>query len=73
MLVTQLTEVFRYTADLKVGEINNVSSYSVFINGNYVGDDLTTIQITDGDTFLITVTKIDPTKSATIYTTAYLV
>ncbi len=56
--VTQLTEVFRYTADLKVGEINNVSSYSVFINGNYVGDDLTTIQITDGDTFLITVTKI---------------
>ncbi len=71
--VTQLTEVFRYTADLKVGEINNVSSYSVFINGNYVGDDLTTIQITDGDTFLITVTKIDPTKSATIYTTAYLV
>ncbi len=71
--VTQLTEVFRYTADLKVGEIDNVSSYSVFINGNYVGDDLTTIQITDGDTFLITVTKIDPTKSATIYTTAYLV
>ncbi len=71
--VTQLTEVFRYTADLKVGEINNVSSYSVFINGNYVGDDLTTIQITDGDTFLITVTKIDTTKSATIYTTAYLV
>ena len=71
--VTQLTEVFRYTADLKVGEIDNVSSYSVFINGNYVGDDLTTIQITDGYTFLITVTKIDPTKSATIYTTAYLV
>ncbi len=71
--VTQLTEVFRYTADLKVGEIDNVSSYSVFINGNYVGDDLTTIQITDGDTFLITLTKIDPTKSATIYTTAYLV
>ena len=71
--VTQLTEVFRYTADLKVGEIDNVSSYSVFINGNYVGDDLTTIQITDGDTFLITVTKIDTTKSATIYTTAYLV
>ena len=71
--VTQLTEVFRYTADLKVGEMDNVSSYSVFLNGNYVGDNLTTIQITDGDTFLITVTKIDNTQSATIYTTAYLV
>jgi hypothetical protein len=71
--VTQLSEVIRYTVDLKVGEIDNVSSYSVYINGNYVGDDLTTIQITDGDTFLITVVKIDNTQSATIYTNAILV
>jgi hypothetical protein len=71
--VTQLSEVYRYTVDLKIGEMDNVSSYSVFLNGNYVGDNLTTIQITDGDTFLITVTKIDNTQSATIYTTAYLV
>jgi hypothetical protein len=71
--VTQLSEVYRYTVDLKIGEMNNVSSYSVYINGNYVGNNLTTIQITDGDTFLITVTKIDNTKSATIYTNAYLV
>ena len=71
--VTQLTEVFRYSADLKVGEIDNVSSYSVFINNNYVGDDLSTIQINDGDTFLITITKIDVTKLAKINTTCYLV
>jgi hypothetical protein len=71
--VIQLSEVYRYTVDLKIGEMDNVSSYSVFLNGNYVGDNLTTIQITDGDTFLITVTKIDNTQSATIYTTAYLV
>jgi hypothetical protein len=71
--VTQLSEVYRYTVDLKIGEMDNVSSYSVYINGNYVGNNLTTIQITDGDTFLITVTKIDNTQSATIYTTAYLV
>ena len=71
--VTQLSEVYRYTVDLKIGEIDNVSSYSVYLNGNYVGDNLTTIQITDGDTFLITVIKIDNTQSATIYTTAYLV
>jgi hypothetical protein len=71
--VMQLTEVFRYTVDLKIDNIDNVSSYSVYLNGNYVGDNLTTIQITDGDTFLITVIKIDNTQSATIYTTAYLV
>jgi hypothetical protein len=71
--VTQLSEVFRYTVDLKIDNIDNVSSYSVYLNGNYVGDNLTTIQITDGDTFLITVIKIDNTQSATIYTTAYLV
>jgi len=71
--VTQLSEVYRYTVDLKIGEIDNVSSYSVYLNGNYVGDNLTTIKITDGDTFLITVIKIDNTQSATIYTTAYLV
>ena len=71
--VTQLSEVYRYTVDLKIGEISNVSSYSVYLNGNYVGDNLTTIQITNGDTFLITVIKIDNTQSATIKTTAYLV
>ena len=71
--ITQLSEVYRYTVDLKIGEISNVSSYSVYLNGNYVGDNLTTIQITDGDTFLITVTKINISQSATIYTTARLV
>jgi len=71
--VTQLSEVYRYTVDLKVGEMTNVSSYSIYLNGNYVGNNLTTIQITNGDTFLITVTKISNTQSATIYTTAYLV
>ena len=71
--VMQLTEVFRYTVDLKIDNIDNVSSYSVYLNGNYVGDNLTTIQITDGDTFLITVTKIDISQSASIYTTAHLV
>jgi hypothetical protein len=59
--------------DLKTTEIDNVSSYDVYINSNYVGTDLTTIQINDGDTFLITVTKIDLTKKASIKTVAYLV
>ena len=31
---TQLTEVFRYTVDLKTTELTNVSSYDVYINSN---------------------------------------
>jgi len=70
---TQLTEVFRYAVDLKTTEISNVSSYDVYINSNFVGSNLTTIQINDGDTFLISVTKIDNTKESIIKTVAYLV
>jgi hypothetical protein len=49
------------------------SGYSVYINGNYVGDDLDIIQINDGDTLLISVYKNDITKDAVIKTVAYLV
>lgn len=70
---TQLTEVFRYTVDLKITESDNVDSYDVFINSNFVGSDLTTIQINDGDTLLINVTKLDNTKESIINTVAYLV
>ena len=134
--VTQLSEVFRYTADLKVtgqenlincynttysaitntnltytncsgniitlslstGNTNTIcvkggtvpnfsnvtggtltqgiscaSSFSVYINGNYVGDDLDVIQVNDGDTLLIQAYKDDITKTSFIKTVAYLV
>jgi hypothetical protein len=69
----QLTETFKYTVDLKVTEIENVSSYDVYLNSNYVGSDLTTIQINDGDTFLIIVTKSNLILESKIKTVAYLV
>jgi hypothetical protein len=59
--------------DLKTTEIENVSTYDVFINSNFVGSDLSTIQINDGDTLLITVYKDDITKDSVIKTVAYLV
>ena len=55
--ITELSEVFRYTADLNVLETPNVDSYSVYINNNYVGDDISVIQITDGDTLRVTITN----------------
>ena len=70
---TQLSEVFRYTADLKITETQNVNSYDVYINSNYVGSNLPTIQINDGDTFSITVTKTNSSTLAKIKTVAYLV
>jgi hypothetical protein len=69
----QLTETFRYTVDLKVTEIENVSSYDIYLNSNYVGSGLTTIQINDGDTFLIIVTKSNLILESKIKTVAYLV
>lgn len=69
---TQVTELFKYTADIVVENTDNVLSYSVFINNNYVGDDVGTIQITNGDTLKIIVTKNNVSDSATIKTVTYL-
>jgi len=71
--VTILSEVFRYSADIKIQSTTNVTSYSVYINNNYVGDDIQTIQINDGDLLRIEVTKVDITQASEIKTTAYLV
>ena len=49
------------------------SGYSVFINNNFIGDDLSLIQINNGDTLKIIVYKDDNTKEAIIKTKTYLV
>jgi hypothetical protein len=69
---TQVSELFKYTADIVVENTDNVSSYSVFINNNYVGDDISKIQITNGDTLKIIVTKNNVSDSASIKTVTYL-
>ena len=70
---TQLSEVFRYTSDVIIESTSNITTYSVFINGNFVGSDLEKIQINDGDTLVINVTKTTPSLESTIKTVAYLV
>ncbi len=49
------------------------SSFSVYINNQYIGDNLSLIQINNGDLLLINVYKLDVTTSSTIKTVAYLV
>jgi hypothetical protein len=51
----------------------NVDTYSVYINNNYVGDDIEKIQITNGDTLKFIVTKNNVSDSATIKTVAYII
>jgi hypothetical protein len=70
---TQISELFKYTADIIVESTDNLLSYSVYINNNYVGDDIEKIQITNGDTLKFIVTKNNVSDSATIKTVAYII
>ena len=70
---TQVTELFKYTADIVVENTINVDTYSVYINNNYVGDDVGTIQITNGDTLKIIVTKNNVLESSTLKTITYII
>lgn len=69
---TALTENYFYTADIKTKELINVDSYSVFINNNYIGDNVTNIQITNGDVLRIEIEKTVPSDDAYIDTTVFL-
>jgi len=69
---SQKVETFRYTVDLLVTGTENIDSYDVYIDGNYVGSDLSTIQITDGDLVTIDITKITGGQESVLQTTAYL-
>ena len=57
--VTELNEQFFYTVDYDILSTDNVDSYSIYINDNYLGDDLTALSINTNDTLKIVVTKTD--------------
>ena len=61
-----LSDVVAYTANLLFGTWSNVESYDVYINGDYFGTDIQTIQITTNDILRIDVVKIDDSLEATI-------
>jgi len=68
---TSLSERFTYTADLILTETSNIDSFSVYINDNYVGDDLTKIQVNTNDLVKFEVVKNSVGESK-IETTAKL-
>jgi hypothetical protein len=55
--VDTFNKKFEYTTNVIVTNTVNISSYSVFINGNYFGENIPNIQLNTGDLLTVTVVK----------------
>jgi len=69
---TEVTQTFNYTANVFVSGKDNVDTWSVYINNDYYGDDVTEIQINTHDVLRIEITKDTAGQTATLFTTATL-
>jgi len=69
---TEVTQTFNYTANIFVSGKENVDTWSVYINDDYYGDDVTEIQINTHDVLRIEITKDTAGQPATLFTTATL-
>jgi hypothetical protein len=65
-VITEKEEKFYYTVNLRFKDSINVSSYSVFINNDYYGDDISEVQINNGDLVKVTIDKINNSDSASL-------
>jgi hypothetical protein len=61
-----LSQTINYTVDINVGESTNVSTFDVYINGDFYGSDLNLIQINTNDVLRFEVIKNDDTKESII-------
>ena len=64
--ITELSENFKYTANIIVQSLINVDTYSVYINDNYIGDNISLIPINTNDEVRIEIMKNDSMLSSTI-------
>lgn len=55
-----------YTTNLTIGETLNVDNYDVYINDDYYGNNINTIQINTNDVLRIDIEKLDDTIPSTI-------
>jgi len=70
--INSLSEKYPYTIDLTFLSTDNVDEFSVYINDNYMGDDLSNIQVNTNDIIKFDVVKIDDSKDSTIKTKAHI-
>lgn len=63
---TEKEETFHYTVNMRFMGSKNVDSYSVYINGDYYGDDVLVILVNNGDVIKITINKDNPSEQSSI-------
>jgi hypothetical protein len=63
---TEKEETFHYTVNMRFMDSENVDSYSVYINGDYYGDDVLVILVNSGDVIKITINKDNPSEQSSI-------
>ena len=69
----EIEELFNYNLNLILTFTENVSSFQVYINDDYYGDTLNTIQVNSGDTIKFQIVRVDATKVAKLtYTQSIL-
>jgi hypothetical protein len=56
---TTLVDMIDYTANMVLVGSDNVDTYDIYINDDYYGSDVSTIQITTNDILRIEITKLD--------------
>jgi hypothetical protein len=64
-----ISQVFDYIADIKIVGTENIESYDVFINNDYYGTDISTIQINTNDVlkFVIVKTNVNLESKILLY------
>ena len=64
--ITTLSQLYNYRVDINFGDSTNVSTFDVYINSNFYGVDVNSIQVNTDDVVRIDITKIDNNETATI-------
>ena len=70
--IDSLSEKYPYTIDLTFTKSKNIRQYSVYINDNFIGDDLTTVNINTNDVIRIDVIKGNSSLDAILKTQAHI-
>jgi hypothetical protein len=64
--VDSLSERFDYITNLTIDTTTNIDSYDIYINNDYYGSDINTIELNSGDTIRIDIVKVDTLSESTI-------
>ena len=64
--VDSLSERFDYITNLTIDTTTNIDSYDIYINNDYYGSDINTIELNSGDVIRIDIVKVDTLSDSTI-------